>query len=61
MGIGYMCEIIYNYEPTDLHLNPKHCIGIDLGLNNLTTIVNNIGLKPIVIKGMAVKSVNAIE
>lgn len=58
MGIGYMCEIIYNYQEQDLHLNPKHCIGIDLGLNNLTTIVNNIGLKPIVIKGMAVKSIN---
>ena len=58
MGIGYVCEIIYNYQETDLKLNQKHCIGIDLGLNNLATIVNNIGLKPIVIKGMAVKSVN---
>jgi putative transposase len=57
-GCIYMCEIIYNYEPNDLHLNPNNCIGIDLGLNNLVTMVNNIGLKPIVIKGNIVKSVN---
>jgi putative transposase len=57
-GSSYICEIVYNYEEIDLHLNQNHCIGIDLGLNNLTTIVNNIGLKPIVIKGGTVKSDN---
>ena len=57
-GYGYICEIVYNYEETDLQLNHAHCIGIDLGLNNLATIVNNIGLKPIVIKGGIVKSDN---
>lgn len=57
-GIGYMLEIIYNVPEVDLKLNPNNVIGIDLGLNNLATIANNIGLPPIVIKGGTVKSVN---
>lgn len=57
-GNYYICEIIYNYEPTDLHLNPNHVLGIDLGLNNLITAVNNIGKQPFIIKGGIVKSVN---
>jgi putative transposase len=57
-GYGYICEIVYNYAETDLGLNHDHCIGIDLGLNNLATIVNNIGIKPIVIKGGIIKSDN---
>ena len=55
---GYMCEIVYNYHETDLHLNPDHVVGIDLGLENLITLVNNIGIAPIIIKGGMLKSVN---
>ncbi len=39
LGIKYRIEIIYEKE--------EH----DLGLNNLITAVNNIGLVPIIIKG----------
>jgi putative transposase len=33
-------------------------VGIDLGVNNLITMVNNIGEQPIVINGKSVKAVN---
>ena len=36
----------------------KNIVSIDLGLENFVTIVNNIGLKPIVIKGKVLKSIN---
>ena len=57
-GVGYTLEIVYNVPAIDLGLNREHVIGIDLGLNNFATIVNNIGAQPIVIKGGAVKSAN---
>ena len=57
-GNYYICEIIYNYQETDLKLNPNRVIGIDLGLNNLITAVNNQGLQPFIIKGGMVKSIN---
>jgi len=57
-GIGYIIEIIYNAPEMDLGLNRDNVIGIDLGLNNLATIVNNIGKQPIVVKGGIVKSIN---
>src|SRR5271157_1516702 len=57
-GVGYTLEIIYNKEEITLGLNPNRAAGIDLGVNNLATIVNNIGTRPIVIKGGGVKSAN---
>ncbi|MFA5730773.1 MAG: transposase [Acidithiobacillus sp.] len=57
-GNYYICEIVYNYEPKQLNLNPNNVIGIDLGLNNLITAVNNIGEQPFIIKGGIVKSIN---
>jgi putative transposase len=51
-------EIVYEKESIDLKLNKDRVIGIDLGLNNLLTIINNAGLTPIVIKGGIVKSTN---
>ncbi len=57
-GIGYVVEIVYDKELTPLKLDKTRVVGIDLGLANLVTIVNNIGLCPIVIKGGAVKSIN---
>ena len=57
-GVCYVVEIIYEREKQDLGLNKDNKLSIDLGLNNLITAVNNIGLKPIIIKGGAVKSVN---
>jgi putative transposase len=57
-GNYYICEIIYNYQEQDLGLNQNNVIGIDLGLNNLITAVNNIGESPFLIKGGIVKSIN---
>ncbi len=58
MGNRYIIEIIYEREIKNLNLNKNRVIGIDLGINNLVTIVNNAGLKPFVIKGSVVKSMN---
>ncbi len=57
-GAGYVVEIVYNRAETDLGLNKGNVVGIDLGLNNLITAVNNKGLQPFIIKGGVVKSVN---
>lgn len=57
-GLSYVLEIIYEKEPINLELDKYRILGIDLGLRNLATCVNNIGLKPFVIKGGIVKSIN---
>jgi putative transposase len=57
-GECYVVEIIYSQEICDLKLDRNQVIGIDLGLSNLVTIVNNTGLSPFVLKGGVVKSVN---
>lgn len=58
-GIGYVLEIIYSkYVPSVPNDPPLHIGGIDIGLTNLITMANNIGEKPIVIKGGVVKSIN---
>ncbi len=58
-GVGYILEILYaKYVPNAPKYPPRHIIGIDIGLTNLITMVNNIGETPIVIKGGVVKSIN---
>jgi IS605 OrfB family transposase len=58
-GVGYVLEIIYSkYIPRVTNYPPKHITGIDIGLTNLVTMVNNIGEKPIVINSGVVKSIN---
>ena len=58
-GIGYVVEIIYSKRvPSTLKQTPVNIVGIDIGLTNLITMVNNIGKKPIAIKGGVVKSIN---
>lgn len=56
--IGYMLEIVYQKNANSLKLPSKNIIGIDFGLRNIVTIANNLGIKPIVIKGGALKSIN---
>jgi len=58
LGIKYKIEIIYEKEEQDLGLNKNNILSIDLGLNNLITAVNNIGLDPIIVKGKVIKSIN---
>ena len=57
-GLYYVVEIIYNKKALNLGLDKDRIIGIDLGLNNIVAIVNNVGLKPAIIKGGVVKSIN---
>jgi putative transposase len=57
-GVGYILEIIYHKEFVPKPLNKENLIAIDLGVSNLITAVNNNGLKPFVIKGGTIKSMN---
>ena len=58
LGVGYKCEIVYKQKIEHINLNENNIASIDLGINNIITMVNNIGEKPIVIKGGGVKSIN---
>ena len=49
---------MYDKTPIALQLDKRRVIGIDIGLNNLVTVVNNAGLAPWRVKGGVVKSIN---
>ncbi|MHA2090715.1 MAG: RNA-guided endonuclease InsQ/TnpB family protein, partial [Candidatus Kariarchaeaceae archaeon] len=58
-GYGYMLEIVYDRKVKEKgQLNSQRIGSIDLGVNNLITCTNNIGEKPIIIKGGILKSKN---
>jgi IS605 OrfB family transposase len=57
-GVGYILEIVYHKILNPKVLNRKNIIAIDLGVRNLITMVNNNGLKPFVVKGGVIKSIN---
>ena len=57
-GVGYVLEIVYNKKIHPKPLNKNHVLAIDLGVHNLITAVNNNGLKPFVVKGGVIKSIN---
>ena len=57
-GVGYVVEIVYEKEVDVMKKERNRVAGIDLGVRNLVTIANNIGKKPIVVKGGVVKSIN---
>ncbi len=57
-GNIYIMEIIYEIDALEEKLESKNIIGIDLGVNNFVTMVNNIGLQPIIINGRGIKSIN---
>jgi putative transposase len=47
---SFTVELVYNIEVPDVVLSDNgRYLSVDIGLDNLATIVNNIGLKPIVI------------
>lgn len=51
-------EVVYNYNASESMDDNGRYLGIDIGLDNLATIVNNIGYDPIVINGKGLKSTN---
>ena len=58
-GTCYVMEIVTEVEvPDQPNGEPKRIVGIDLGVNNLVTVANNIGLMPIIVNGRGVKSLN---
>jgi len=57
-GTIYIMEIVYQIEVPDIKNLNNYICSIDLGLNNLATLTNNIGVKPIIINGKIIKSIN---
>ncbi|MED5043897.1 transposase [Geobacillus stearothermophilus] len=57
-GSIYIIEVVYKKEIPNMIRESNRVVGIDLGLNNFVTMVNNIGETPIVINGKGVKSIN---
>lgn len=55
----YVIEVVYEKEVQDLGLNKRNIAGIDLGINNLATVTSNQNsVRPILINGRALKSLN---
>ena len=57
-GIDYLVEIVYKKEFHPKPLDKDNIAAIDLGVRNLITTANNNGLKPFIINGGVVKSIN---
>jgi len=57
-GDTYVMEIVYEIDiPEQMSYN-VNIIGIDIGVDNLATVGNNIRLKPFIINGKPLKSIN---
>ncbi len=54
----YVVEVIYEREEQNLNLNKDNVLSIDLGLNNLCSCINNVGIKPFIVNGRVIKSFN---
>ena len=57
-GSCYVMEIVYETEIPDVKTESNRIVSIDLGVDNLVTMTNNIGLNPIIINGKGIKSIN---
>ena len=51
-------EIVYNLEVSETKQDNSRYIGIDIGLDNLATLTNNVGVQPVIISGRKLKSIN---
>jgi len=58
MGKSYKLEVRYCVRPIEPKPFNYRICAIDLGLENFATLTNNVGLKPAVIKGGILKSIN---
>jgi putative transposase len=54
----YIIEVVYNKGVLLNELNNGTYLSIDLGINNLATCTNNIGIKPFIVNGKIIKSIN---
>ncbi|MDD4779119.1 MAG: transposase [Tissierellia bacterium] len=57
-GNTYVMELVYEIEAPDINKENKNIIGIDIGIDNLVSVVNNIKLQPFIINGRPLKSIN---
>jgi putative transposase len=57
-GTGYLLEILYSKEVPEPEPTQERIAAIDLGVTNLVTLANNIGIDPIVVKGGIMKAIN---
>jgi len=57
-GNDYVLEIVYEINVPECNTTSNRIIGIDIGIDNFATISNNIGIKPIIINGKGIKSIN---
>ena len=56
---SFIVELVYNIEVLSTNLpDNKRYLSVDIGVDNLATVVNNIGLQPVVINGKGLKSIN---
>lgn len=51
-------EIVYTVSKRDRLANNERYVGIDIGIDNLATIANNCNIKPFIINGKPLKSIN---
>lgn len=51
-------EIVYETEVEETTDKTERIASIDIGVDNLATVTNNIGLKPFIINGKILKSIN---
>ena len=55
----YVMELVYEKEiPVIEETESEQICGIDIGINNFATLTNNVGVKPIIINGKIIKSIN---
>lgn len=54
----YTLEVIHRVEVPQIIGKTRRIASIDLGINNLMTVVTNCGVSPIVINGKPLKSIN---
>ena len=51
-------EVVYKYNTKELKDDNNRYIAIDIGLDNLATLTNNVGISPHIISGKKLKSEN---
>lgn len=54
----YVIEVVYKISVPNMKEDNGKYMSIDIGLDNLATIVTNTGVKPIVLNGKGLKSIN---
>lgn len=53
-----MMEIVYEIEVEDIDVESGRIAAIDIGVDNLITMSNNIGERPLIVNGKILKSIN---